>query len=94
MASAALPFFFPAIEVDGGWYGDGGSFVSAAAAWAENGPPWIAVRLSSVDAVRAVRPGYLDLDVGLVALLIMSTVIVKLTNAKYAKHEGAAESTR
>lgn len=24
MASAALPFFFPAIEVDGGWYGDGG----------------------------------------------------------------------
>ena len=24
MASAALPFFFPAIEVDGSWYGDGG----------------------------------------------------------------------
>jgi NTE family protein len=24
MASAALPFFFPAIEVDGQWYGDGG----------------------------------------------------------------------
>jgi NTE family protein len=24
MASAALPFFFPAIEVDGHWYGDGG----------------------------------------------------------------------
>jgi NTE family protein len=24
MASAALPFFFPAIEVDGNWYGDGG----------------------------------------------------------------------
>jgi NTE family protein len=24
MASAALPFFFPAIEVDGAWYGDGG----------------------------------------------------------------------
>jgi NTE family protein len=24
MASASLPFFFPAIEVDGSWYGDGG----------------------------------------------------------------------
>ena len=24
MASAALPFFFPAIEVNGAWYGDGG----------------------------------------------------------------------
>lgn len=24
LASAALPFFFPAIEVDGAWYGDGG----------------------------------------------------------------------
>jgi NTE family protein len=24
MASAALPFFFPAVEVDGAWYGDGG----------------------------------------------------------------------
>jgi len=24
MASAALPFFFPAIQVDGAWYGDGG----------------------------------------------------------------------
>jgi NTE family protein len=24
MASAALPLFFPAVQVDGGWYGDGG----------------------------------------------------------------------
>lgn len=24
MASASLPFFFPAVEVDGAWYGDGG----------------------------------------------------------------------
>jgi NTE family protein len=24
MASSALPFFFPAIEIDGAWYGDGG----------------------------------------------------------------------
>jgi NTE family protein len=24
MASSALPFFFPAVEIDGAWYGDGG----------------------------------------------------------------------
>lgn len=29
MASAALPFFFPAIEVDGRWYGDGGIKLTA-----------------------------------------------------------------
>jgi len=29
MASAALPFLFPAIEVDGAWYGDGGIRLTA-----------------------------------------------------------------
>jgi NTE family protein len=29
MASAALPFFFPAIPVDGAWYGDGGIRLTA-----------------------------------------------------------------
>ena len=29
MASAALPFFFPAIEVGGAWYGDGGIRLTA-----------------------------------------------------------------
>ncbi len=29
MASASLPFFFPAIEVDGSWYGDGGIRLTA-----------------------------------------------------------------
>ena len=29
LASAALPFFFPAIEVDGQWYGDGGIRLTA-----------------------------------------------------------------
>ena len=29
MASAALPFFFPAIQVDGAWYGDGGIRLTA-----------------------------------------------------------------
>jgi NTE family protein len=29
IASAALPFFFPAVEVDGAWYGDGGIRLTA-----------------------------------------------------------------
>ena len=29
MASSALPFFFPAIQVDGAWYGDGGIRLTA-----------------------------------------------------------------
>ena len=41
-----------------------------------------------------MKAAYTGLIVGLIALLIMATTIVKLTNAKYAKHEGAAESTR
>jgi PhzF family phenazine biosynthesis protein len=33
--------------------------------WADNGPGWIAVLLASAEAVLAVRPGAVDLDVGL-----------------------------
>jgi NTE family protein len=29
LASAALPFFFPAVEIDGAWYGDGGIRLTA-----------------------------------------------------------------
>jgi predicted PhzF superfamily epimerase YddE/YHI9 len=36
------------------------------ASWADNGPPWIALLLDSADAVLAVRPGFVDFDVGLV----------------------------
>jgi len=32
--------------------------------WADNGPGWIAVLLSSADAVLALRPGPTDLDIG------------------------------
>jgi PhzF family phenazine biosynthesis protein len=34
-------------------------------AWADNGPGWIAVLLASAEAVLAVRPGVVDLDIGL-----------------------------
>jgi hypothetical protein len=39
------------------------------------------------------KAAYTGLIVGLVALLIMVTTIVKLTNAKYASHKTTAEST-
>jgi PhzF family phenazine biosynthesis protein len=37
-----------------------------AAQWADNGPGWIAVLLESAEAVLAVRPKPVDLDIGLV----------------------------
>jgi PhzF family phenazine biosynthesis protein len=36
------------------------------AQWADNGPGWVAVLLADADAVLALRPGYSDLDIGVV----------------------------
>jgi PhzF family phenazine biosynthesis protein len=36
------------------------------AAWADNGPGWVAVLLESADDVLALKPGYVDLDLGVV----------------------------
>jgi PhzF family phenazine biosynthesis protein len=36
------------------------------AAWADNGPGWVALMLESADAVLALRPRFIDLDVGVV----------------------------
>jgi PhzF family phenazine biosynthesis protein len=36
------------------------------AEWADNGPGWAAVLLESAEAVLALRPGFVDLDVGVV----------------------------
>jgi PhzF family phenazine biosynthesis protein len=36
------------------------------ASWADNGPGWVALLLDSADAVLAVRPGTVDLELGLV----------------------------
>jgi len=33
-------------------------------AWADNGPGWVAVLLASAEAVLAIRPGVVDLDIG------------------------------
>jgi hypothetical protein len=40
-----------------------------------------------------MKAAFTGLIVGLIALLIMCVAIVKLTNAKYASHQAAAEST-
>ncbi len=36
------------------------------AQWADNGPGWVAVMLEDADAVLAMRPGFVDLDLGVV----------------------------
>jgi PhzF family phenazine biosynthesis protein len=36
------------------------------AEWADNGPGWVAVLLAGADAVLALRPGFVDLDLGVV----------------------------
>jgi PhzF family phenazine biosynthesis protein len=36
------------------------------AQWADNGPGWVAVLLPSAEAVLALRPGFMDLDLGVV----------------------------
>ncbi len=36
------------------------------ARWADNGPGWVAVLLGSADAVLALRPGVVDLEIGVV----------------------------
>ena len=36
------------------------------AEWADNGPGWVAVLLGSAEAVLALRPGLVDLDIGVV----------------------------
>jgi PhzF family phenazine biosynthesis protein len=38
------------------------------AQWVDNGPGWVAVLLEDADAVLALRPGVVDLDVGVVGL--------------------------
>ena len=35
--------------------------------WLDNGPGWVAVLLHDADAVRALEPGYVDIDLGVVA---------------------------
>ena len=36
--------------------------------WVDNGPGWVAVLLHDADAVRGLQPGFVDLDLGVVAV--------------------------
>jgi PhzF family phenazine biosynthesis protein len=36
------------------------------AEWADNGPGWVAVMLADADVVLALRPGYVDVDLGVI----------------------------
>jgi len=47
-----------ALEIDRGEIAD--------AQWADNGPGWVAVLLPTAEAVLALRPGFVDLDLGVV----------------------------
>jgi PhzF family phenazine biosynthesis protein len=38
------------------------------AEWADNGPGWVAVLLTGAEAVLSLRPGFVDLDLGVVGL--------------------------
>jgi PhzF family phenazine biosynthesis protein len=55
---ALLARVAPALGIDRGEIVD--------AAWADNGPGWVALLLAGADAVLALRPGFVDLDVGVV----------------------------
>ncbi|HWK30397.1 MAG TPA: PhzF family phenazine biosynthesis protein [Solirubrobacter sp.] len=47
------------------------------AAWADNGPGWVAVLLRDADAVLALRPGVVDLDIGVAGFAADGTLEVR-----------------
>lgn len=77
-SDAGLAFAAPPVLRDGPV--DGGLVAELAAAlridagdvvdaqWVDNGPGWVALLLRSAAEVLAVRPGYLEMDIGLVGL--------------------------
>ncbi len=52
------------------------------AAWADNGPGWVAVLLADADAVLAVRPSFDELDVGIAGLHPDGTLEVRAFTPK------------
>jgi len=55
------------------------------AQWADNGPGWVAVLLGSAEEVLAVRPGAVDLDIGVAGLHPDGVLEVRA----FAPHHGA-----
>jgi PhzF family phenazine biosynthesis protein len=61
------------------------------AAWADNGPGWVAVLLPSAEAVLALRPGPIDLDLGVVGAYPAGTPEAFEVRAFFPKDGGTGE---
>jgi PhzF family phenazine biosynthesis protein len=61
------------------------------AAWADNGPGWVAVLLSSAEAVLALEPGFVDLDLGVVGPYPDGSPQAFEVRAFFPKNETTAE---
>ncbi|WP_326822762.1 PhzF family phenazine biosynthesis protein [Streptosporangium sp. NBC_01639] len=61
------------------------------AEWADNGPGWLAVLLASADEVLALRPGVVDLDVGVVGPYPPGSPTAFEVRAFYPKNGATAE---
>jgi PhzF family phenazine biosynthesis protein len=61
------------------------------AQWVDNGPGWVAVLLESADAVLALRPGPVDLDVGVVGPLPASAAEAFEVRAFFPKDAATVE---
>jgi len=61
------------------------------AEWADNGPGWVAVLLGSADAVLALRPGIVDLDIGVVGAYPPGSPAAFEVRAFYPKDGSTAE---
>jgi PhzF family phenazine biosynthesis protein len=61
------------------------------AAWADNGPGWLAVLLASADAVLALEPGLVDLDLGVAGPYPEGSPQAFEVRAFFPKHGATAE---
>lgn len=61
------------------------------AEWVDNGPGWVAVLLTSAEAVLALRPGYIDLDLGVVGPYPQSSPYAFEVRAFFPKDGSTAE---
>jgi PhzF family phenazine biosynthesis protein len=61
------------------------------AAWADNGPGWVAVVLPSAEAVLALEPGFVDLDLGVVGPYPSGSPVAFEVRAFFPKNGATAE---
>jgi PhzF family phenazine biosynthesis protein len=61
------------------------------AQWVDNGPGWVAVLLDSADAVLALKPGFVDLDLGVVGPYPPHSPVAFEVRAFFPKHGSTAE---